>query len=203
MLFDRGPLRQLLDELTKLPGIGRKSAERLAMHLLRAPEQDVHALAAAMLEVKEKMQLCEVCFDLTETQPCAICVDADRRADVICVVEQPQDVAVLESAGAFDGRYHVLHGALSPLDNFGPDELRIAELLARVDAGGIAEVILATNPNRQGEATAAYLADLLADRAVEVTRIAHGVPVGSDLEYADSVTLKLSLQGRQKVKTGD
>lgn len=203
MLFDRGPLRELVDELTKLPGIGRKSAERLAMYLLRAPGDDVHALATAMLEVKERMQLCEVCFDLTETQPCTICGDADRRTDVICVVEQPPDVAVFEKSGAHDGRYHVLQGALSPLDNIGPDELRIAELLARVDAGGITEVILATNPNRQGEATAAFLADLLADRSVEVTRIAHGVPVGSDLEYADSVTLKLSLQGRQKVKPGE
>jgi recombination protein RecR len=199
MLFDQGPLKDLVAQLTKLPGIGRKSAERLAMHLLRAPTADVHALAAAMLEVKERIQLCRVCFNLTETQPCAICSDEARRAEAVCVVEQPQDVVAFEKTRAYDGKYHVLHGALSPLENIGPDHLRIAELLARVDAGGIREVILATNPNRDGEATASYLAELLAGRPVEVTRIAHGVPVGSDLEYADSVTLKLSLQGRRKM----
>jgi recombination protein RecR len=199
MFFDSGPLKDLVTQLTRLPGVGRKTAERLAMHLLRAPGDEVHALAAAMLEVKERMQLCSVCFNLTETQPCAICADDNRRADAICVVEQVQDVVALEKTRAFDGKYHVLHGALSPLDNVGPEELRIAELLARVDAGGVKEVILATNPNRDGEATASYLADLLAGRGVEVTRIAHGVPVGGDLEYADSVTLKLSLEGRRKV----
>jgi recombination protein RecR len=199
MLFEEGPLKELVAQLTRLPGVGRKSAERLAMHLLRAPAADVHALATAMLEVKERMQLCQVCFNLTEAQPCAICADEKRRADALCVVEQPQDVVAFEKTRAFDGKYHVLHGALSPLDNIGPDSLRIAELLARVDAGGVREVILATNPNRDGEATASYLAELLAGRPVEVTRIAHGVPVGSDLEYADSVTLKLSLQGRRKV----
>lgn len=200
MLFDRGPLQRLVAELTKLPGIGRKSAERLAMHLLRAPHQDVHDLAAAMLEVKESIGLCEICFNLTDEQPCAICRDEQRRADLLCVVEQPQDVVVFEKTGAFQGRYHVLHGALSPLDNIGPEELRVTELLKRLDAGGIAEVILATNPNREGEATASYLADLLAEQPVNVTRIARGVPVGSDLEYADSVTLKLSLEGRKKIK---
>ena len=203
MLFDSGPLRDLLAELTKLPGIGRKSAERLAMHLLRTAPEEVHALAHAMLEVKERMHLCEICFNLTDIQPCAICDDAQRRADLLCVVEQPQDVAVLEKSGAFDGRYHVLHGALSPLDNIGPDDLRLSELLARIDAGGITEVILATNPNRDGETTATYVADLLASRPVEVSRIAHGVPVGSDLEFADSVTLKMSLEGRRKVPRGD
>jgi len=200
MLFDQGSLKRLVAELTKLPGIGRKSAERLAMHLLRAPGQEVHELAAAMLEVKESIGLCEICFNLTDEQPCAVCRDENRRADLLCVVEQPQDVVVFEKTGAFPGRYHVLHGALSPLDNIGPEELRITELIQRLDAGGVAEVILATNPNREGEATAAYLADLLAERPVTVTRIARGVPVGSDLEYADSVTLKLSLEGRKKIK---
>ncbi|NLH49901.1 MAG: recombination protein RecR [Myxococcales bacterium] len=199
MLFDEGLLKELVLRLTTLPGVGRKTAERLAMHILRAPADDIHALVAAMLEVKEKMQLCRECFNLTDTQPCRICADDRRRSDVLCVVEQPQDTMVLEKSGAFGGRYHVLHGALSPLDNVGPEELRIAELLARVDAGGVREVILATNPNRDGEATASYLADLLKGRGVEVTRIAHGVPVGSDLEYADSVTLKMSLEGRRKV----
>jgi recombination protein RecR len=203
MLFDSGPLRDLLEELTKLPGIGRKSAERLAMHLLRTAPEEVHALAHAMLEVKERMHLCEVCYNLTDIQPCAICDDTQRRADLLCVVEQPQDVAVLEKSGAFDGRYHVLHGALSPLDNIGPEDLRLTELLARIDAGEVTEVILATNPNRDGETTAAYVADLLASRPVDVSRIAHGVPVGSDLEFADSVTLKLSLEGRKKLPRGD
>lgn len=199
MFFDSGPLKELVDELAKLPGIGRKSAERLAMYLLRASNEDVQALAAAMLEVKDSIGLCPVCFNLTDVKPCRICADEQRDDTLLCVVEQPQDVLVVEKSGAFDGKYHVLHGALAPLENIGPEALRIDELLARLDAGGIDEVILATNPNREGEATAAYLADLLADRAVEVTRIAHGVPVGSDLEYADSVTLKLSLEGRRKM----
>ncbi len=199
MFFDSGPLKELVDELAKLPGIGRKSAERLAMHLLRASAEEVQALAAAMLEVKDTIGLCPVCFNLTDVKPCRICADEHRDGARLCVVEQPQDVLVLEKSGAFNGKYHVLHGALAPLENIGPESLRIDELLARIDAGGIAEIILATNPNREGEATAAFLADLLADRPVEVTRIAHGVPVGSDLEYADSVTLKLSLEGRRKM----
>ncbi|HPM75486.1 MAG TPA: recombination mediator RecR [bacterium] len=199
MFFDSGPLKELVDELAKLPGIGRKSAERLAMHLLRASAEEVQALAAAMLEVKDTIGLCPVCFNLTDVKPCRLCADERRDGARLCVVEQPQDVLVLEKSGAFNGKYHVLHGALAPLENIGPESLRIDELLARIDAGGIAEIILATNPNREGEATAAFLADLLADRPVEVTRIAHGVPVGSDLEYADSVTLKLSLEGRRKM----
>jgi recombination protein RecR len=198
-MFEHGPLKDLVAQLSKLPGIGRKSAERLAMHLLRAPTNDVHALATALLEVKERTLLCPVCFNLTDVQPCRMCTDDRRRRDVVCVVEQPQDVAAIEKTKAFDGAYHVLHGALSPLDGIGPDELHIADLLTRLEPGEIREVILATNPNREGEATAAYLAELLAGRNVEVTRIAHGVPVGSDLEYADAVTLKLSLQGRRKV----
>ena len=199
MFFDSGPLKELVDELAKLPSIGRKSAERLAMHLLRASAEEVQALAAAMLEVKDTIGLCPVCFNLTDVKPCRLCADERRDGARLCVVEQPQDVLVLEKSGAFNGKYHVLHGALAPLENIGPESLRIDELLARIDAGGIAEIILATNPNREGEATAAFLADLLADRPVEVTRIAHGVPVGSDLEYADSVTLKLSLEGRRKM----
>ncbi len=202
MLFDSGPLRELVTQLNKLPGIGRKTAERLAMHLLRASDEDVNALAAAMLEVKERIQLCEICFNLTDEQPCAICRDDNRAADILCVVEQPQDIMVFEKSGAFTGKYHVLHGALSPLDNVAPEDLRIKELLARIDAGGVREVILATNPNRDGEVTASYLGEVLAGRPVEVTRIAHGVPVGSDLEYADSVTLRLSLEGRKKVTPG-
>ncbi len=199
MFFDEGPLQELVAQLTRLPGVGRKSAERLAMHLLRAPGEEVQALAAAMLVVKERMGLCTTCFNLTDASPCRICRDESRDTSVLCVVEQPQDVMVLEKTKAFRGRYHVLHGALSPLDNVGPEQLHIDQLLARVDAGGVREVILATNPNREGEATAAYLADLLAGRPVEVTRIARGVAVGSDLEYADSVTLKLSLEGRRRV----
>ncbi|MDP8225209.1 MAG: recombination mediator RecR [Candidatus Lernaella stagnicola] len=199
MLFDRGPLHELVTQLAKLPGVGRKTAERLAMHMLRAPGEEVHALAAAMLEVKDRIQLCEICFNLTDIQPCSLCADENRSGATICVVEQPQDVIAIEKSGAFTGKYHVLHGALSPLDNVGPEEIRIAELLARIDAGGVEEVILATNPNREGEATASYLVELLESRPVEVSRIAHGVPVGSDLEYADSVTLKLSLEGRKKI----
>jgi len=199
MLFDDGVLRDLVAHLTKLPGIGRKSAERLAMHILRADEGDVRALTKAILDVKTEIGLCSVCFNLTDVDPCRICADDNRDAGLLIVVEQPQDVVVLEKSGAVNGKYHVLHGALSPLDNVGPDELRIDELLARIDAGGIREVILATNPNREGETTAAFLADLLHQRNVEVSRIAHGVPVGSDLEYADAVTLKHSLEGRRKI----
>jgi len=199
MFFDEGPLKELVAQLTRLPGVGRKSAERLAMHLLHAPHEEVQALAAAMLEVKDRMRLCETCFNLTDESPCRLCRDETRDAGLLCVVEQPQDVMVLEKTKAFRGRYHVLHGALSPLDNVGPEQLHIDELLARLDQGGVREVILATNPNREGEATAAYLAELLAGRPVEVTRIAHGVPVGTDLEYADSVTLRYSLEGRKKM----
>jgi len=199
MLFDEGPIQELISRLTRLPGIGRKSGERLALFILRADPEEVKALADAMQQVKERIGLCEKCFNLTDVQPCRICADPTREASQLCVVEQPVDIVALEKSGAYHGLYHVLHGALSPLDNVGPEDLRLTELLARIDAGGIREIILATNPNREGEATASYLAELLAARPVEVTRIAHGVPVGSDLEYADSVTLKLSLEGRRKI----
>lgn len=198
-MFDHGPMHELVTQLGKLPGIGRKSAERLAMHMLRSSHEEVQELATAILEVKEAFSLCRICFNLTETQPCRICQNENRDGGVICVVEQPQDVVVLEKAGVMTGKYHVLHGVLSPLDKVGPEDLRIDELLARVDAGGVREVILATNPNREGEATAAFLADLLASQEVEVTRIARGVSVGTDLEYADAATLKHSLEGRRKM----
>ena len=198
------PVARLIDEFSKLPGIGQKTAQRLTYYMLRAPADEARALATALVAVKEQVAYCSVCCNITElgVDPCAICADARRNATRICVVEEPLDVLAVERTGEFRGRYHVLHGAISPLDGIGPERLRARELLARVVAGGIDEVILATNPNLEGEATAMYLADLLAPHVGSVTRIARGLPVGGDLEYADDVTLIRSLQGRRPVERG-
>ena len=183
----------------KLPGIGEKTALRLAYHVLKSPEEEARHLAESLVSIKERIGLCQTCFSLTDIQPCRICSDPERQTDSICVVEQPSDINALEKAGAFKGKYHVLHGALSPLDDVGPDELKISELLSRLLPEGVKEVIIATNPNREGEATATYLAEILKKQDVEVSRIAHGVPMGSDIEYADGVTLGHALSGRRKM----
>jgi recombination protein RecR len=192
-------LTRLVDELQRLPGIGRKSAQRLAFHVLRAPREDVERLADALREVKEKVTHCSVCNAITETDPCACCGDPARDHRVICVVEEPQNVDVVERTREFKGTYHVLMGAISPLQGVGPDQLKIKGLLDRVAGRGVEEVILATNPNVEGEATAIYLARLLKPLGVRVTRIAMGVPVGSDLEYADEVTMNKAMEGRREV----
>jgi recombination protein RecR len=193
------PLTRLVDELQRLPGIGRKSAQRLAFHILRTPREDTDRLCEAVRDVKEKVTHCTVCNSITDVEPCAYCSDEGRDRRVICVVEEAQNVNVIEKSREFKGVYHVLMGAISPLQGIGPDELKIKGLLARVQAGTVEEVILATNPNVEGEATAIYLARLLKPLGVRVTRIAMGVPVGSDLEYADEVTMNKAMEGRREV----
>ena len=196
------PVARLIEEFSKLPGVGTKTAQRLTYHVLRASTEDARAFAAALVAIKENVAYCSVCCNITEAgvDPCDICADPRREANRICVVEEPLDVLAIERTGEFGGRYHVLHGAISPIDGIGPERLRVRELIARVESGDIAEVILATNPNLEGEATAMYLADMLAPHVAEVTRIARGLPVGGDLEYADDVTLIRSLQGRRLVE---
>jgi recombination protein RecR len=195
------PVARLIEEFSKLPGVGTKTAQRLTYHVLRGSTDDARALAAALVAVKEEVAYCSTCCNITEAgvDPCDICADPRREAGRICVVEEPLDVLAVERTGEFRGRYHVLHGAISPIDGIGPERLRVRELLARVGSGGVEEVILATNPNLEGEATAMYLADLLAPHVAGVTRIARGLPVGGDLEYADDVTLIRSLQGRRAI----
>ena len=191
------PLVRLIEELKKLPGIGAKSAQRLAFHVLRTPREDAERLCDAIRDVKERVTYCSVCNNITDADPCVYCRRDDRDRHVICVVEEPQNVAVIEKTREFKGVYHVLMGALSPLQGIGPDDLKIKGLLGRVGEGGVEEVILATNPTVEGEATALYLARLLKPLGVRVTRIAMGIPVGSDLEYADEVTMTRAMEGRR------
>jgi recombination protein RecR len=193
------PVQRLVAALRRLPGIGEKSATRLAFHLLSAPESQVHELADAIVRVKKEIVLCAECFDLTDASPCALCRDARRDPSLLCVVEEPADLASIEASGRFTGRYHVLGGALAPIDGIGPEELRVAELEARVRAGGVREVILATNPTAEGDATAHFLAERLRGEDVRVTRIACGMPLGGDLEYADHVTVGRSLDNRREL----
>ncbi len=191
------PLARLIEELSKLPTVGPKTAQRLAFHMLSMTPQDAEALAAAILEAKSRIRNCSICGNITEADPCVICTNPRRNPSVICVVEDPRDVAAMERTREFSGLYHVLQGAISPLDGVGPDDLRIAELVERVTAGEVREVIVATNPRVEGEATALYLSKVLKPLGVRVTRIAHGLPVGGDLEYADEVTLARALEGRR------
>jgi recombination protein RecR len=193
-----GPIQRLVTELSRLPGIGQRTAQRLAFHILRADDDAAFALSDAIREVKEKVGLCEVCFNLAEGPRCRICEDAGRSQALICVVEEPADVIPFERTGEFRGLYHVLGGALSPIDGVDPGDLKITELESRVDAGGVEEVVLATNPTTTGEATAIHIADLLRGK-VEVTRLASGLPVGADLEHADEVTLGRAFSGRRAV----
>ena len=191
-------VENLVAQLTRLPGVGQRTAQRLAFHLLRAPKEEALALAEAIIEVKERVRFCRECGNLTEDEVCAICLDARRDHSVICVVEQPVDLISVERTAEFRGLYHVLGGALSPIDGVEPSDLRIDELIQRVERNGVEEVVVATNPNMTGEATAAYLADRLRGR-VRVTRLASGLPVGGDLEYADEVTLGRALAGRREM----
>lgn len=193
------PIQRLVAALRRLPGIGEKSATRLAFHLLSAPEPQVQELADAIVRLKKEIVLCAECFDLTDTSPCAICRDPRRDASLLCVVEEPADLAAIEAAGGYAGRYHVLGGALSPIDGIGPEELRVADLEARVRTGNIAEMILATNPTAEGDATAHYLVDRLRGSGVRTTRIACGMPLGGDLEYADPVTIARSVANRREL----
>lgn len=192
------PLQRLISELGKLPGIGQRTAQRLAFHILRSDESDAFALADAIREVKEKIGFCEICFNLAEGERCTVCEDPRRDASVICVVESPADVIPMERTHEYRGLYHVLGGALSPIDGIDADDLRISELVARVEKGGVSEVVLATNPTTTGEATAHHIAGLIGEKA-KVTRLASGLPVGADLEHADEVTLGRALSGRRSL----
>jgi recombination protein RecR len=194
------PVNRLIEEFSKLPGVGPKSAQRLTYYLLRASAEDAQALAQAILEVKEKIILCSLCQNITDSDPCAICRNDQRDQDSICVVEEPLDILALERTGSYKGLYHVLHGVISPMDGIGPDDLKVRELLARLKTGQVREVIMATNPNLEGEATAMYLTRLIAPLGLKVTRLARGLPMGADLEYADNVTLARALEGRQQVE---
>jgi recombination protein RecR len=193
------PLKKLAEQLQRLPGIGAKSAQRLAFHVLKSPREDIDRLADAMREVKERVTYCSICSNITDTDPCFYCTNTERDPRIICVVEEPENVTGIEKTHGFKGLYHVLMGALSPLHGVGPDDLKIKGLLNRVAGGTVEEVILATNPNVEGEATAIYLAKLLKPLGVRVTRIAMGVPVGSDLEYADEITMGKAMDGRREV----
>jgi recombination protein RecR len=195
MIFTSKTVERAIQELSKLPGIGRKSAQRTVFHLLNAPAEDVEHLAQSLLELKENVHTCSICFNITEEDPCAICQSDRRDAGVICVVEEASDILAFERSGEFKGRYHVLGGVLSPLDGVGPDDLNIKALLTRLD-DSVREVIVATNPSTEGEATALYLSKLIKPLNIKLSRIARGIPVGADLEYADDVTLMRALEGR-------
>jgi recombination protein RecR len=190
------PISRLIQELAKLPGIGEKTASRLTMHILRTSKENAEALARAILEVKEKIRFCSQCFNLTDQDPCRICQDPKRNREILCVVSSPEDLVALEKSGGFRGLYHVLHGVLSPLEGVGPKDLRLDELLSRLKGGENKEVILATNPSVEGEATAQYLSQIIKPLGVRVTRIARGVPMGGDLQYIDEITLSKSLENR-------
>lgn len=193
------PMSRLIDELKKLPGIGNKSAQRLAFHILRSSEDDAEALASAVRDVRAKLRLCTICNNITDVDPCSYCTNPTRNQRLVCVVEEPTSIASIEKTKHFNGVYHVLHGTISPLHGVGPEHLRISNLTRRVDQGEVDEVILATNPTIEGEATASYLADALKKLRVRVTRIATGVPAGSDIEYTDEVTMHKAMEGRREL----
>ncbi|HWC33145.1 MAG TPA: recombination mediator RecR [Actinomycetota bacterium] len=194
-----GPIQDLIDELNRLPGIGPKSAQRLAFHIVKSRAEDAHRLSDAILQAKERVRFCRECYGVAEGELCRYCADPTRDTTVLCVVEEPKDVSSLERAGVMRGRYHVLGGAISPMQGIGPDDLRVQELLQRVGQNGLREIVLATNPNLEGNATAMYVAGLLKPLGVRVTRLASGLPVGGDLEYADEVTLGQALEGRREM----
>ena len=192
-------ISRLVNQLSKLPGVGRKTAQRLAYHIISQPEDQVRELAVSIFNGKKQVHFCPVCGNFTDVDPCAICADSERRRDVICVVKDPRDVNAMERMRDYNGLYHVLHGVISPMDGVGPDDIRIRELMERLADGTVKEVVLATNPDVEGEATAAYIARLIKPMGVKVTRIAHGVPVGGELEYTDEVTLLRAFQGRREI----
>ncbi len=199
MKYYAKPLTKLIAELGKLPGIGGKTAQRLAFHILSLPEEEVKSLAQTLIDAKSTMHYCSVCGNLTDTDPCSVCADTARDHSVICVVESPRDVSAMERVREFSGVYHVLNGAISPMDGVGPEDINLRSLIVRLQETDIKEVILATNPNIEGEATAMYIARLIKPAGIKVTRIAHGLPVGGDLEYADEVTLSKAMEGRREL----
>jgi recombination protein RecR len=193
------PMARLIDELKKLPGVGGKSAQRLAFHILRASAEDAEALAAAIRNLKEKLHLCSICSNITDVDPCSYCSNPTRNQRLVCVVEEPTNIAAIEKSRSYNGVYHVLHGALSPLHGIGPEQLRIPSLLKRVENGNVEEIIIATNPTLEGEATAVHLTGLIKRPGLKVTRIATGIPAGSDIEYADEVTMLKAMEGRREI----
>jgi recombination protein RecR len=193
------PMARLIDELKKLPGVGSKSAQRMAFYILRSSSEDAEALAAAIHNLKEKLHLCSVCNNITDIDPCTYCSNGSRNQRLVCVVEEPTNIASVEKTRHYNGVYHVLHGALSPLHGVGPEQLRIPSLLKRIDAGSVDEIIIATNPTLEGEATAVYLSGLIKRPGIRVTRIATGIPAGSDIEYADEVTMLKAIEGRREL----
>ncbi len=193
------PMARLIEELKKLPGVGGKSAQRLAFYILRASDEDAELLADAIREVKASLRLCSICNNITDVDPCVYCISATRNQRLVCVVEEPTNIAAIEKTRHYNGVYHVLHGALSPLHGVGPDQLRIANLARRVESNSVDELIIATNPTVEGEATATYLSNLFRSSPVKVTRIATGIPVGSDIEYADEVTMQKAMEGRREL----
>jgi recombination protein RecR len=199
MVIHAKPIDRLIEALAKLPGIGRKTAARLAFHILRSSLSEAQALARAILDVKEKIRLCSVCFNLTDEDPCRICQDEHRSKEILCVVEGPNDLIAIENTGVFNGRYHVLHGTISPLEGIGPEDIKVRELLERLHQEKIAEVILATNPTVEGGATALYLTDQIRPLGLKVTRIAYGIPMGGEIEYSDGMTLSKALEGRREI----
>jgi recombination protein RecR len=196
---ESGVIARLVEEFKRLPGIGPKSAHRLAFHILKLSREDAVKLARAIVDAKDKVRLCSVCCDITESDPCRMCADPRRDRSIICVVEKPSDAAMIERGGSYRGTYHILHGSISPLDGIGPDEVRIKELLARLGDKSVTELIVATNPNTNGEATALYIREVARPLGVKVTRIAQGIPVGSDIEFADNSTLTQALDGRREL----
>ena len=199
MSFYAAPIAKLIDELSKLPGVGNKTAQRLAFHILNMTSEDVEQLSASITNAKRNIKYCRVCCNITDSEVCNICSNVKRDSSIICVVEDPKDVVAMEKTREYKGLYHVLNGAISPMEGIGPEEIRIKELLQRVSDNEVSEIILATNPNIEGEATAMYISRLLKPAGIKVTRIAHGVPVGGDLEYADEVTLMKALEGRREI----
>ena len=194
-----GPITRLIEEFSKLPGVGRKTAQRLAFHIINMNTNDVEALSKAIIEAKREIKYCSVCCNITDTDPCSMCFNKNRDSSVICVVEDPRDVAAMERTREFKGQYHVLNGVISPMDGIGPDMIKIKELIQRLGTQDVREIIMATNPTIEGEATAMYIARLLKPMGIKVTRIAHGLPVGGDLEYADEVTISKALEGRREI----
>ena len=199
MALHAKPIDYLIEALAKLPGIGRKTASRLAFHILRSSTSEAQALARAILDVKEKIHLCSICFNLTDENPCQICKDERRNKEILCVVEGPNDLIAIENTGEFKGIYHVLHGTISPLEGIGPEDIKIKELMERLHQEKVVEVILATNPTVEGGATALYLTELIKPLGVKVSRIAYGIPMGGEIEYSDGMTLSKALEGRREV----
>jgi recombination protein RecR len=199
MALHAKPIDHLIEALTKLPGIGRKTASRLAFHILRRSQSEAQELARAILDVKEKIRLCSICFNLTDEDPCWICQDGRRTKEILCVVEGPNDLIAIENTGVFNGRYHVLHGTISPLEGVGPEDIRMKELMERLHRERVVEVILATNPTVEGGATALYLTDLIKPLGIKVSRIAYGIPMGGEIEYSDGMTLSKALEGRREI----